>query len=353
MMKISNKIILIVIFFALFLLGGCQRQVETFSVFEDEKLDEAKSNTDPIIIILTHSEVENSLTHEIALKFKEVLERESENQFVVDVYPNNSFGSLNDGVEYFSNGAVEMRLGAGPSKIISIVKWLPSVIEINTYELNEALKPGHKLRNLVDEECANYNAKIIGSTPLIYRMMTSNKKIDSIEDFSEINIRVINDGIYKTYWEALGAQTNTFNIEQVYTALQQNIVDAQENTIPSIVSNKLYEQQKYLIVTKHMLANDVLHVNQDFYNSLSSEKQELIEKAAKTATDYGTSKTINYLIDGNKKLEAEGIEVVALPEEEKKKMNEIVKPIVIDYLKKTYGNELFEKILLAVNDKQY
>jgi C4-dicarboxylate-binding protein DctP len=352
-MKTSSKIIMIGIFFALLLFVGCQRQAETFSVFEEEKLDEAKNYEEPIIIILTHSEMENSLTHEIALKLKEVLERESENKFVVDVYPNNTFGSLTDNVEYFSKGAVEMRLGSGPSKIISIVKWLPSVIEINTYELNEALKPGHKLRNLVDEECSNYNAKIIGSTPLIYRMMTSNKKINSIEDFSKINIRVINDGIYKNYWEALGSQTSTFNIEQVYTALQQNIVDAQENTIPSIVSNKLYEQQKYLTITKHMLANDMLYVNQDFYNSLSPEKQELIEKAAKTAVDYGTSKTINYLIDGNKKLEAEGIEVVALPEEEKKKMNEIVKPIVIDYLKKTYGNELFEKILLAVNDKQY
>jgi C4-dicarboxylate-binding protein DctP len=352
-MKTSSKIIMIGIFFALLLFVGCQRQAETFSVFEEEKLDEAKNYEEPIIIILTHSEMENSLTHEIALKLKEVLERESENKFVVDVYPNNTFGSLTDNVEYFSKGAVEMRLGSGPSKIISIVKWLPSVIEINTYELNEALKPGHKLRNLVDEECSNYNAKIIGSTPLIYRMMTSNKKINSIEDFSKINIRVINDGIYKNYWEALGSQTSTFNIEQVYTALQQNIVDAQENTIPSIVSNKLYEQQKYLTITKHMLANDMLYVNQDFYNSLSPEKQELIEKAAKTAVDYGTSKTINYLIDGNKKLEAEGIEVVALPEEEKKKMNEIVKPIVIDYLKKTYGNELFEKILLTVNNKQY
>jgi len=352
-MKTSNRIIMIGIFFALLIFGGCHRQVETFSIFEEEKLDEIKNQTQPIVIILTHSEMENSLTHEIAMKFKEVLERESENQFRVDVYPNNSFGSLTDGVEYFSKGAVEMRLGSGPSKIISIVKWLPSVIEINTDELNEALKPGHQLRNLVDEECTYENAKIIGLTPLIYRMMTSNKKVNSIKDFSKVNIRVINDGIYKTYWEALGARTNSFNIEQVYTALQQNIVDAQENTIPSIVSNKLYEQQKYLTITNHMLANDVLYVNQDFYDSLSSEKQELIEKAAKTAIDYGSSKTITYLIDGYKKLEAEGVEVVALPVDERKKMNEKVKPIVIDYLKNTYGKELFEKILLTISTEHY
>jgi len=350
-MKTRNRIIMIGIFFALFLLVGCHRQVEIFSIFEEEKLENIKKNPDPIIIILTHSEMENSLTHEIAMKFKEVLERESENQFIVDVYPNNSFGSLTDGVEYFSKGAVEMRLGSGPSKIISIVKWLPSVIEINTDELNEALEPGHQLRNLVDEECTYYNAKIIGITPLIYRMMTSKEKINSIEDFSNINIRVISDGIYKTYWETLGAQTNSFNIEQVYTALQQNIVDAQENTIPSIVSNKLYEQQKYLTITNHMLANDVLYLNQDFFNSLSSEKQELIEKAAKTAIDYGSSKTITYLIGGYKKLEAEGVEIVALSVDERKKMNEKIKPIVIDYLKNTYGKELFEKVLLTISNE--
>lgn len=351
-MKTSNRIIMIGILFALFILGGCSRNPETFSIFQEENT-ETNSNSQPIIIILTHSEMENSLTHEIAMKFKEVLEKESENEFEVDVYPNNTFGSLMDNVEYFSNGAVEMRLGSGPSKIIAIIKWLPSVIEINTGELNEALKPGHKLRNLVDEECESYNAKIIGITPLIYRMMTSNKKIESIDDFSEINIRVINDGIYKTYWEALGARTNSFNIEQVYTALQQNIVDAQENTIPSIVSNKLYEQQKYLTVTKHMLANDVLYINQDFYYSLSSENQKLIENAAKTAIDYGSSKTMAFLINGNKKLEAEGVEIVALPIDVVNKMNDTIKPIVMDYLKKTYGNDLIEKVISTVNDKQY
>lgn len=351
MMKISYRIIMVGILFALFLLVGCHRQVETFSVFEEENLDNIKNNPVPIIIILTHSEMENSLTHEVAMKFKEVLERESEKQFVVDVYPNNSFGSLTDGVEYFSTGAVEMRLGSGPSNIISIVKWLPSMIEINTDELNEALKPGHQLRNLVDEECTYYNAKIIGITPLIYRMMTSNEKINSIEDFSKINIRVISDGIYKKYWDTLGARTSSFKIEQVYAALQQNIVDAQENTVPSIVSNRLYEQQKYLTITNHYLNNDVLYINQDFYNSLSSKQQELIEKAAEVAISYGSSKTIAYLIDGFKKLEAAGVEVIALPEDEKKKMNEKVKPLVIDYLKNTYGKELFEKVLLTISNE--
>lgn len=354
MAKIRNRIIIIVIIFAFILLGGgCQRQVENFSVFEEERLDDIKTDPEPIVIILTHSEMENSLTHEIAIKFKEVLEKESENQFVVEVYPNNSFGSLSDGIEYFPNGAVEMRLGSGPSKIISIVKWLPSIIEIETDRLNEALKSGHQLRNLVDEECVSYNAKIVGMTPLIYRMLTSNEKINSIEDFSKINIRVISDGIYKKYWEVLGARTSSFNIEQVYAALQQNIVDAQENTVPSIVSNRLYEQQKYLTITKHYLNNDVLYINLDFYNRLSSKQQELIEKASEVAINYGSSKTTAYLIDGFKKLEAAGVEVIALPEDEKKRMNEKVRPMVIDYLKNTYDKELFEKVLLMISNEQY
>lgn len=352
MAKKSNRIIILGMIF-LFLLVGCRKKTDTFSAFEDENYYDMKVLSEPIVIILTHSEMENSLTHEIAIKFKEILEKESENQFIVDIYPNNTFGSLSDGINNFSNGAVEMRLGAGPSKIINTVNWLPSVIEADAYELNEALKPGHKLRNLVDEECEKYNAKIIGITPLIFRMLTSNEKITSIKDFSKINIRVINDGIYKRYWETLGAQTNSFNIEQVYAALQQNIVDAQENTIPSIVSNKLYEQQKYLTITNHMFYNDALYINQDFYDGLSFEQQKLIENAADVAINYGSSKTVAYLIDGYKELENAGVEIITLSDEDMKNIKDKVKPIVIDYLKDTFGEDLFERVLQTVNSKYY
>lgn len=351
-MKRRNMMIMIVLLFlALFILEGCHKKTDAFSVFEEENHENMKNQSEPKVILLTHSELENSLTHEIALRFKNTLEKEHGDEFKVEIYPNNTLGSLSDGVEYFSNGAVEMRLGSGPSKIIGILKWLPSLIEIDTGELNESLKTGHQLRNLVDEECENYNCKIIGMTPLIYRMVTSNEKINSIEDFSKINIRVMSNGINKKYWEALGAQTESFNIEQVYVALQQNIVDAQENTVPSIASNRLFEVQKYLTITKHMLNNDVLYINQDFYNSLSFKQQISIEKAAEEAIDYGTSKVTTYLLDGYKKLESAGVEVNSLPEEEMIKMKDTVKPIVAEYIKNTYSEELFEKVLFTIENK--
>ncbi|MEL7646635.1 MAG: TRAP transporter substrate-binding protein [Sedimentibacter sp.] len=350
-MKVRKVMILVsILLFWIFILGGCQKKAETFSVFEEESIDDIKKQSEPKVIILTHSELENSLTHEIALRFKRTLEKDHSDEFEVEIYPNNTLGSLTDGVEYFSNGAVEMRLGSGPSKIISILKWIPSVTEIDTGELNDSLKPGHKLRNLVDEECKNYNCKIIGMTPLIYRMVTSNEEITSKDDFSKINIRVMSNGISKKYWEALGARTDSFNIEQVYVALQQNIVDSQENTVPSIASNRLFEVQKYLTITKHMLNNDVLYINLDFYNSLSREQQVFIEKAAEEAIDYGTSKVTAYLLEGYKKLEAAGVEVNGLPEEEMKKMKDTVKPIVSDYLKNMYGDELYEKVLMTIGN---
>ena len=75
---------------------------------------------EPRSLILTHSSPAGSLTDQAAQLLKEKVEEASEGQLQIQIYPEDSLGNLDDGRWYFENGAVDMRIGAGPSDVSSI-----------------------------------------------------------------------------------------------------------------------------------------------------------------------------------------------------------------------------------------
>ena len=86
---------------------------------------------------------------------------------------------------------------------------------------------------------------------------------------------------YTEYWKALGANPSPLAWAETYISLQQGLVDAQENPLDSIVGGKLYEVQKYVINTNHIVYTSPILVNEDFFNSLSAEDQEIFRQAGK------------------------------------------------------------------------
>ena len=72
----------------------------------------------------------------------------------------------------------------------------------------------------------------------------------------------------------------------MYIGLQQGTIDAQENPYEVIVSNKLYEQQDYVVETNHLPHLISLIVSDEFFEGLTGEQQEIIREAAETAKEY-------------------------------------------------------------------
>lgn len=98
--------------------------------------------------------------------------------------------------------------------------------------------------------------------------------------------RTMENSYHMAYWKALGASPTPMTFSEVYIGLQQGTIDAQENPYEVIVSNKLYEQQDYVVETNHLPHLISLIVSEEFMKGLTDEQQQIIREAAETAKQY-------------------------------------------------------------------
>jgi len=88
-------------------------------------------------------------------------------------------------------------------------------------------------------------------------------------------------------WRAFEANPTPISFTELYTALQQGVVAAQENPIELIYSQKFYEQQKYVVFTNHQAQIIIFTMNIDFYNSLPEDLKEVVDEGFKVLTMTG------------------------------------------------------------------
>ncbi len=117
------------------------------------------------------------------------------------------------------------------------------------------------------------------------RHFTANVPIQTPEDFSGLRMRFPDTPQFLQNAEALGASPTSVAFEEVYISLQQGVVDGQENPIPTIDSLNLPEVQSHLSLTGHMTGIHMIVVNEETFQSLTPEQQEVLETAIKEARD--------------------------------------------------------------------
>ena len=120
-----------------------------------------------------------------------------------------------------------------------------------------------------------------------YRELTNSKRpITSPDDMKGIKFRVAGTKLYLETFKLLGANAVTMNFGEVFTSLQQGVIDGQENPTAIIDSSKLYEVQKYLTMWHYSFDPLVLCINKKLFDSLSPADRKAIRAAAKDAVAY-------------------------------------------------------------------
>ena len=110
------------------------------------------------------------------------------------------------------------------------------------------------------------------------------------------------------------------SFSEVYIGLQQNTIDAQENPYEVIVSNKLYEQQDYVVETNHLPHLITLIMNDDFYKNMPAKNQKIMRKAAAIATEYSRNASDDRIADRMKIIRNSGAKILKLNEKTRKAM---------------------------------
>lgn len=144
-----------------------------------------------------------------------------------------------------------------------------------------------------------------------FRQLTNNAKpVASAEDVPGLKIRTQQNEMHIEVWSALGVLPTPMAIPEVYTALQQGVVDGQENPIGAIINNRFGEVQKYVSLTNHAFTPLVVLISPSVWDGLSDEDKAILTKAANDAMDRNRKEVEAVAQSGLDTLRGQGMTVV-------------------------------------------
>ncbi len=244
------------------------------------------------VITLGHSTTEQSSNQFGSLKFKEYVEEKSGGRITVQIYPNAQLGADREMLEGVQTGQITM-MNTGNVAHANFVKEI-SVLDCPfAFEDNLEARAIFAEPNFLAALSQRYEAngfKFLGMTDQGFRTLTANKAVHIPNDIKGMKIRTVENKYQMAIWKYLGANPTPLAFNELYTALQQGAVDAQENPIELIYTQKFYEQQKYVISTNHIFQATLWVMNLDFFNNLPVELQKIVTEsmalAAQETNEY-------------------------------------------------------------------
>lgn len=143
-----------------------------------------------------------------------------------------------------------------------------------------------------------------------FRNLTNNKRpIAKMEDLQGVKLRVMQNNVFLETFNTLGTNAVPMAFSELFTALETNTVDGQENPFNTILSSKFYEVQKYLTVTNHVYSPWIVLASGKWWNTLSKDEQKVLSDAAKVARDFERKDTREEAAKALADLKAKGMQI--------------------------------------------
>jgi TRAP-type transport system periplasmic protein len=250
--------------------------------------------------------------HTASQQFAKNVESRTKGQVKVEIYPANQLGSPPEQLQQAKLGTVDMALPTH-GQMDKFEKAFAAVILPFAFD-----DLAHAYRTLDSKEAMDWLAPLAEKQGFImlsnwdwgFRNLTNSKRpINKPEEVAGLKIRVPPEMQLEAAMAALGAQVTKIAFPELYMSLSQGVVDGQENPISVILSNKIYEVQKHLAITKHAY-NSMIHViNADKWKKLTPEQQKIVREESKAAGELMRKELASAEAEQIKKLEAAGMQV--------------------------------------------
>ena len=203
---------------------------------------------------------------------------------------------------------------------------------------------GEQGKAIRDKIIEDVGVRVLCFYDMGFRHFTNNKKpVKSAADIKGLKVRTQADPYQMAPFEAMGASVTTVAYSELFSALQQGLVDAEENPLSNIVINKYYEVQDYLTLTGHTYSLTTMAVSEDVWESMSPDLQALMEEVAKDAVDLcreGLEESESKDLETLKGV----MEVYEPTEEEKESFKEACAPCYED-INKSIGDDRYNAIM--------
>jgi TRAP-type transport system periplasmic protein len=143
-----------------------------------------------------------------------------------------------------------------------------------------------------------------------FRNLTNSKRpVNKMEDLEGVKLRVMQNNVYLDSFKMLGANAVPMAFSELFSALETNTVDGQENPYNTILSSKFYEVQKYLTVTNHVYSPWIVLVSKKWWDGLSKDEQKVLADAAKASRDYERKDTRDEAARAMADLKGKGMQI--------------------------------------------
>jgi len=247
--------------------------------------------------------------------FKHEVERLSGGGIAVEVYPGMQLGGAKDNLDQVKTGTLQ-------ASYLSTAFMTGFVPKLGVYNLPFIFKDRETAFRVLDgpigkeleREMEKAGFKNLGFWENGWRHITNSRRsIQDLDDLTGLKIRLQNNSVHLRTFKLLGANPVPMDIKEVYSALQQGVIDAQENPYCNILNLKFYEVQKYLTISGHFYDLMGAIMNKRFYDSLPRERQEIIDRAARAATEFQRKQAAADDLKCLDALKQKGMQVNALP----------------------------------------
>lgn len=289
---------------------------------------------------------EDTVTQLFAEKFADEVNRLSDGRMQIQVYANSTLGGDRDLLETCADGDIPFVVQNTAPQVTFMpdlaVFDLPCVFD-SLDDCRDKLDDP-EFYNLVSDVYTDGGYHLLAIADQGFRVMSTNKKVSSFTDFKGQKIRTMENPYHLAFWKSIGASPTPMSFSEVYIGLQQHTIDAQENPYEVIVSNNLYEQQDYVIETNHLPHLITLIVNDEFFQDLSEEEQEIMTEAANTALAYAREQSDSRISDKIATIEASGTEIISLTDDERAEMREAAQG-VYEQIQEVVSPELYNAYL--------
>ncbi|WP_101876623.1 TRAP transporter substrate-binding protein [Lachnoclostridium edouardi] len=292
---------------------------------------------------------ESTLNYKMMEKFKELIEERSNGQVQVNLYANGLLGNDTEQMQGLIEGSYDFSttITSGLTSFVPAYGVFDCPNAFPDLDTLRAVLDDEKFVELLNQYSETANIKLMGMTDAGFRETTSNVPVTTADGFKGIKIRVIQNPYHIAYWQDLGANALAMDFSEVYVGLQQKTIDAQENPYMNIVANKFYETQDYVIETNHLAHVIVFLMNNQLYESLPEDMQELVDQCAYEAVLYTRGLADESIASDKKIIVDSGTEIIELPVEEREKMKDMASD-VYDKIRADIGDELVDTMLGSI-----
>ncbi|MEX2199667.1 MAG: DctP family TRAP transporter solute-binding subunit [Burkholderiales bacterium] len=289
--------------------------------------------------------------HVAALAFKDHVEKATGGSIKVEIYPAGQFGKDQPTMEGLKLGTLELAVAhdgaiATVHKPIGVLG-IPFLYDSHEHAWRVYDSPW--LKEFSGDMIKKTGIRMLGLADNGVRHFTNSlRPINSPADMKGMKIRIQPSPVFKALVESLGASASAIPWAELPTALQQKVVDGQENGVTNILAASLYQHQKYVTLDGHVWSIHAYMVNERFYQGLSAKEKKAVEDGVKKAVALHRKMTSDQDRNAKEILGKVGMQVTELSPAQVAPFRKLAQPPVKEWAEKEIGKPYVDSLFKAV-----